>query len=347
MARLFPRPLGIMVVALLMWSRPATAEELPVLFIHGFCSSADTWNDTLPQLSTRRYGDAAPRVYESAGGKAAGRSPVAPGAKTFRIDFSDLAGGFDLIAVANVPTDRKAGELKVVIDAIKRFTGAPGVILVGHSLGGLAARAYIQGIGRDRNGAMISYGRDVAALVMIDTPNQGSVLANLSGAPGAEQCVLADTANLRDLQPTSSFLRDLNRQPWSTGTAVHSIISSNTGSDSDDVVTTTSQDLTALGQYESLKDAKRWLQTFERNGILHLRVHNEATTVALFTGIINDIDTGKDAVLSALKTTKQFFELGKPREVVAERDRREVGADGRVGAAADRHPDRLAPRKPF
>ena len=42
---------------------------------------------------------------------------------------------------------------------------------------------------------------------MIDTPNQGSVLASVSGAPGAGQCILADTANLRDLQPTSSFLQ--------------------------------------------------------------------------------------------------------------------------------------------
>ena len=42
----------------------------------------------------------------------------------------------------------------------------------------------------------------------------------------------------------------------------------------------------------SLPEAKRWLQTFERDGILHLRVHNEATTVALFTGIITDVDKG-------------------------------------------------------
>ena len=191
-----------MLLALLLWAHPAAAAELPVLFIHGFCSSAETWNDTLPQLSTRRYGSDAPRVYESADGKAAARTPpVLPGTKTFRIDFSDLSGGFDLLAVANVPTIRKAGELKVIIDAIKQFTGAPSVILVGHSLGGLAARAYIQGIGRDRNGAVIPYGRDVAALIMISTPNQGSVLANLSGRPDAAACTLADTANLRDLQP--------------------------------------------------------------------------------------------------------------------------------------------------
>ena len=279
-------------LALLLWAAPAAAAELPVLFVHGFCSSADTWNETIPQLSVRRYGDDVPRVFESSVGKVAVRTSISQEAKTFRIDFSDLANGFDLLAIANVPTVRKAGELKVVIDAIKRFTGAPAVIVVAHSLGGLAARAYIQGLGRDRNGANIAYGGDVAALIMISTPNQGSVLANLSGKPEAQQCVIADTANLRDLQPTSDLLAELNRQPWPAGTAAHSIISNNTGRDSDDVVTTTSQDLTELPQYRVVPEAKRWLQTFERDGILHLRVHNEATTVALFTGLITDVDRG-------------------------------------------------------
>ena len=272
---------------------PAAAAELPVLFVHGFCSSADTWNETLPQLSVRRYGDDVPRVFESSIGKAAVRTSISQGAKTFRIDFSDLANGFDLLAVANVPTVRKAGELKVVIDAIKRFTGAPGVIVVAHSLGGLATRAYIQGIGRDRNGAAIPYGRDVAALIMISTPNQGSVLANIPGNnPQVQACTIADTANLRDLRPTSELITELNRQAWPSGTAAHSIVSNNAGRDSDDVVTVQSQDLTELAQYRNVPEAKRWLQVFERDGILHLRVHNEATTVALFTGIITDVDTG-------------------------------------------------------
>jgi pimeloyl-ACP methyl ester carboxylesterase len=282
-------------VAVLLWAAPAAAAELPVLFVHGFCSSADTWNDTVPQLSVRRFGDDVPRVFESSIGKAAVRTSIDNDAKTFRIDFSDLNNGFDLLAVANVPTVRKAGELKVVIDAIKKFTGAPAVIVVGHSLGGLAARAYIQGIGRDRNDAVIAYGGDVAALIMISTPNQGSVLASLSGRPESQACTIADTANLRDLEPSSALLRDLNQQPWPAGTAVHSIVSNNAGRDSDDVVTVTSQDLTALDQFRLLREASRWLQTFDRNGILHLRVHNEATTVALFTGIITDLDMAVSA----------------------------------------------------
>jgi len=205
---------AIVAIWMLLSASAAMAAELPVLFIHGFCSSADTWDETLPQLSTHRYGYDAPRVYEGANGKAAAKTLVQAGSKTFRIDFSDLKGGFDLLAVANVPTARKAGELKVVIDAIKQFTGAPAVILVGHSLGGLAARSYMQGTGHDRNGVPIGYGRDVAALIMIDTPNQGSALAYVSGFPKRDECVLADTTNLRELQPTSSFLRTLNGQAW-------------------------------------------------------------------------------------------------------------------------------------
>jgi len=275
---------------LLLSASSALAAELPVLFIHGFCSSADTWNDTIAQLSTRRYGEDAPRVYEGANGKAAARTMVSPGSRTFRIDFSDLSGGFDLLAVANVPTDRKAGELKVVIDAIKKFSGAPAVILVGHSLGGLAARSYIQGTGHDRKGNLIPYGRDVAALIMIDTPNQGSKLAFVSGFPKQDECILADTVNLRELQPTSPFLSGVNGSPWPAGTPAHSIISSNAGTDNDDVVNTESQDLMALEPFGSLPDMMRWVQTFERHGILHLRVHGEAVTVSLFTGIISDVD---------------------------------------------------------
>jgi len=284
------RSRAVFLVALLLCSAPVAAAEFPVLFIHGFCSSAETWDETIPQLSTRRFGTDVPRVYESVIGKAASQTQVAPGTRTFRIDFTDLSGGFDLLAVANVATIRKAGELKAVIDAIKLFTGSPKVILVGHSLGGLVARAYIEGIGLNRKGATMAYGGDVAALVMISTPNQGSVLANISGKPGAEACAVADTANLRDLQPSSDLIAQLNSRPWPAGTGVHSIVSNNAGRNSDDVVTVDSQDLTALSQFRAVPDAKRWLQTFERSGILHIRVHNEATTVALFTGIITDVD---------------------------------------------------------
>ena len=54
----------------------------------------------------------------------------------------------------------------------------------------------------------------------------------------------------------------------------------------------TSQDLTEMPQYRVCRRRSDGSSRFERDGILHLRVHNEATTVALFTGIITDIDKG-------------------------------------------------------
>ena len=198
---------AIVALWLLLSASPAMAAPLPVLFIHGFCSSADTWDDTLPQLSTRRYGFDAPRLYKNANGKAAARTVVRASSRTFRIDFSDLSGGFDLLAVANVPTDRKAGELKVVIDAIKQFTGAPAVILVGHSLGGLAARSYMQGTGQDRNGIPIRYRRDVAALDHDRHAKPGEptgIRVRLSGAgrmhPGRYRQPARTAAHLRILE---------------------------------------------------------------------------------------------------------------------------------------------------
>ena len=184
---------AIVALWLLLSASPAIAAGLPVLFIHGFCSSADTWDETLPQLSTRRYGYDAPRLYENTNGKAAARTLVTASSRTFRIDFSDLAGGFDLLAVANVPTERKAGELKVVIDAIKQFTGAPAVILVGHSLGGLAARSYMV--------RTLSGSKPRGYVVICQT------LLNIKPAPATSTIVNA-TCSVTIARPLASTRRD-------------------------------------------------------------------------------------------------------------------------------------------
>ena len=60
--------------------------------------------------------------------------------------------------------------LKLAIDAIKAKTNAQKVILVGHSMGGLASREYIQSD---------YYGKDVANIVTIGTPHYGSDISDL------------------------------------------------------------------------------------------------------------------------------------------------------------------------
>lgn len=63
------------------------------------------------------------------------------------------------------------------IDEVLALTGAPQVILVGHSMGGLACRAYLRHYGT----------RKVARLVTLGSVHQGTRLASLGIGPNARQ----------------------------------------------------------------------------------------------------------------------------------------------------------------
>lgn len=63
------------------------------------------------------------------------------------------------------------------IDAVLAATGAPQVILVGHSMGGLASRAYLR-----RHGIA-----KVARLITLGSPHHGTLLARLGLGPNARQ----------------------------------------------------------------------------------------------------------------------------------------------------------------
>jgi pimeloyl-ACP methyl ester carboxylesterase len=63
--------------------------------------------------------------------------------------------------------ERFARQLARRIDAVCAATGAPQVALIGHSMGGLVARAYLRRFGSER----------VARLITIGTPHHGSLLA--------------------------------------------------------------------------------------------------------------------------------------------------------------------------
>ncbi len=63
------------------------------------------------------------------------------------------------------------------IEQVLAATGVPQVILVGHSMGGLASRAYLR-----RHGAA-----KVARLITLGSPHQGTLLARLGLGPNARQ----------------------------------------------------------------------------------------------------------------------------------------------------------------
>ena len=66
--------------------------------------------------------------------------------------------------------------LKWRINEIKKATGSKKVDIIAHSMGGLVARAYIENLAEDE-GKKANYENDVRTLIMVGTPNQGSVKA--------------------------------------------------------------------------------------------------------------------------------------------------------------------------
>ena len=73
--------------------------------------------------------------------------------------------------------DRYAAGIARRVDEVRHATGAEKVILVGHSMGGLAARAYLRRYGCNR----------VARLVTLGSPHRGTLIAALGAGPNARQ----------------------------------------------------------------------------------------------------------------------------------------------------------------
>ncbi|WP_228812637.1 MULTISPECIES: esterase/lipase family protein [Nocardia] len=95
----------------------------------------------------------------------------------------------------SAPIAESAGAVAQAVDEIRRETGAARVDLVGHSMGGLAARHYVKFLGG---------GESAGTYVDLGTPNSGQSLGFLCSLfwPGC-----------RDIAPGSPFLRALNQPP--------------------------------------------------------------------------------------------------------------------------------------
>jgi triacylglycerol lipase len=121
---------------------PYAPDNVPVVLIPGYCCNRAMWFDLARDLS------------------AAGRL-VAP--VNLEPPFADI--------------DRLGQELGQHIARIREQTGAEKVLLVGHSMGGLAARAWLAQHG----------GEGVAGLITLATPHHGSRHAKLAFGRNARQ----------------------------------------------------------------------------------------------------------------------------------------------------------------
>jgi len=143
---------------------PATA---PILLLHGVLCNGAVWRGWFARLAARGLG------------------PV------YALSYGPPLSSIELFA------EQAAAK----IDAILAATGARKVVLVGHSMGGLVARAYLRRYG----------GAKAHGLVTIGTPHHGSMHAWLF--PGV--C-------LAQMRPGSAWLSELNRDE-SVGVPVVSI----------------------------------------------------------------------------------------------------------------------------
>lgn len=238
----------------------------PVIFIHGLASSANTWVPYRDYLINNAYW-------------AFGGIPVYdPSTKTVNIncpsgssaECTGSAGDFYTLNFSDsqgLSLDVQGGELAAIIKAVLEANpGKTKVLLISHSMGGLAAREYLQGLAREPNSATaVPYRNDVAKLITVGTPHQGSFWAEACfsdiGIPGnvgtCDFNIDPNSIAVQDLKPNSpalKILNDLTAHPLPSdidyvsiiGTGQSTLISFDNFKDGDGIVSDVSQDLKML-----------------------------------------------------------------------------------------------------
>lgn len=232
----------------------------PVIFIHGLGSSADTWipyRDYLINNGLWVFGGTP--VYSQTTKAVSIDCPL-----DLNVKCTGNAGDFYALNFSEnqrLSFDTQGGELAAVINAVLEANpDKKKVLLVGHSMGGLAAREYLQGLARESSVATtIAYRGDVAKLITIGTPHQGSFWAeecrnDISFCDLLPVEIDPDSIALDELQPGSpalNRLNDLTAHPLPPDISYVSIIGTGQATldnyidfkDGDGIVTDISQDL--------------------------------------------------------------------------------------------------------
>jgi outer membrane protein assembly factor BamB len=232
-------PVGTLLAALFTSTAMFADRLAPVLFLHGIQSSADTWEEYGAWLISQGWSfGGCPRADVGlVGVQDVCGNGLQPG-RFYRLEFSN---NDDLTLLD------QAKEIALVVDVVLELnSGAEKVILVGHSMGGLAGRSYLQ---------HLSGGTKVQALVSVGTPHLGAELATFCTVVGCD--VLSIGA--QELQPDSPSLLELNdliHNPLPGSVLYTSIIGigmDTGGLDGDGVVSAYSQNLASVAHPPGLR----------------------------------------------------------------------------------------------
>ncbi len=163
-------------------SREAGAPPYPILFVHGLDGSDETWKEMISQLRPRWGKEQVLDFNLNADGNES--TCTISGDVSYEgsslLDRNLYVLNFALSPTSNTAAIVKQGKaLSESIKKILQATGEEKVVLVGHSMGGLAIREYLQRRDGDGNprwwaGPSGSSGHRVARVVTLGTPHFGS-----------------------------------------------------------------------------------------------------------------------------------------------------------------------------
>lgn len=161
----------------------------PILFIHGLNSSSTTWDASTAYFDSQysytfggrfdfclnadgNNGTANLNIYPTAGADIAAFETTMINGDYYTLNFNvNTDGSIGTGALSNQSAIYKQGiAVKKAIERIMQLTGKNKVILVGHSMGGLASRQYLQ----NSNYWQPDATHHVAKLLTLGTPHGGS-----------------------------------------------------------------------------------------------------------------------------------------------------------------------------
>ena len=169
----------------------------PIIFIHGLNSSSETWNDATDYYNTQysfTYGGrfdfclnadnnnatTNKNFFPTAGADIAAFESFVQNGDYYYVNFNvNPNGSVGTTVLSNQSAVAKQGAaVKVAVQRVMAVTGKDKVILVGHSMGGLASREYIQ----NSYNWQADNQHHVAKFLTLGTPHGGS---NASDIPGS------------------------------------------------------------------------------------------------------------------------------------------------------------------
>ena len=226
----------------------------PLLFLPGWCASPNDWN-TLAEEVAGSVGKQSVYANQTLhlvyyDGTSVKLWPsgqdfyvLQPSERFFALVFfggpsNDFSSSNNPITVAGISVLNKADEVAQVVRAITTLTHIKDVNVVAHSMGGLDARAYMQGMAVPYNSAVCTadgysclnatrtpFGSDIHKLITLDTPHIGAQIANNTdllaylatfvNGDAFGFCAVAATLNRHELEETSSLINLLNANPES------------------------------------------------------------------------------------------------------------------------------------